>query len=104
MSIVEIHAGDRCVHLPDVNGFHATIPNRLLPDLHRDANRRDDGRVKCGLRTFHRDVLASALALLPRCTNCHDAPAINDMGDGHQFCDPCCSAAQGSIHDDKTEF
>lgn len=95
------------VHMPDVNGFHASIPARVVHLLRETARNADNGRAKFGLRWFDRDDLTGAADLLDArnpCDQCHDAPGTQDMGDGNRYCDTCCSGAQGSRYDDKEEF
>lgn len=98
------------VHLDDAHGWPTTIPARVAHLMLQTAKNNDDGRAVWGLRPFDRDTLQGAVDLLDarptgQCSNCNDAPATTRVGDNNDpFCDGCASAAQGSIHDDKTEF
>lgn len=85
------------------------IPLGALFDMAYRATQRDASAASWGGRSYDRDVLNAAadtartlgLDDLPTCTNCHDAPGTHPMGDGHTFCETCCSGAAGSHYDDK---
>lgn len=92
----------------DENG-PAEIPVREVSRLHYLADRANNARVTRDGRTYHRDTLGAVkrdfengdLPVLADCSNCHDAPGMQAMGDGKTFCPPCCSAAAGSHYDDR---
>ena len=92
------------IHLDSTRGISVRIPATRIPSMLATAKNSDNGRAFFALRAFDRDALQGAYDLLPDCDACHDAPAFNDMGDDHLFCDDCCSSAAGSQYDDKTEF
>lgn len=107
MTLDAIRIEDRCVVLPDRNSFQWHIPLRVLPAVYERAVREDVDAWYDG-RWFTRVALEQAMELLPRCENraglweC-DGAGVNVMSDGERFCDSCCSAAQGSSHDDRIE-
>ena len=82
-TFIEGHA----VHLPDVNGFPATIPARVLHLVAHAANVVDSGRATFGLRTFDRDVLIGARDLLDnradRCTFADQYTACDELAGTH---------------------
>ena len=93
------------VYLDDAHGWPTHVPATRLPALLGEAKRSDDETAVFGLRHFHRDALQGAYDLLPQCDSCGEAPAFEDMGDGHTFCATCCSAVAGSPkYDDRIEF
>lgn len=95
------------VHLDDAHGWPTSIPARVAHLMLQTAKNSDDGRAVWAFRPFDRDTLQGAVDLLDnrdQCTNCHDAPGTQDMGEAGAWCEACCSAAQGTHHDDPTEF
>jgi hypothetical protein len=68
------------MHLPDANGFHASVPTRVVHLLAQTANLDDDGLATFGLRRFRRDALNGARDLL-------DHRPVCTYDDGHAACD-----------------
>jgi hypothetical protein len=82
------------VHLPDVNGFHATIPARHLHVVAHTANQADTERAQYGLRWFGRDALNGARDLLDSRDQCTfttpagdcDQAAVFDLANARDRC------------------
>ena len=79
------------MHLPDVHGFDATVPVRVVHVLRETARNNDTGEAQWGLTWLTRDALIGAADLIDTRDPCTTTPcdnaAVFDLADPRPRCD-----------------